>query len=453
MHVPDIASPSLPREAGHIEEQKKQTAALPIPESLAWPRIRRAGFSLADQALSVGGIFLVNLALARTQSKQEYGVFALSYSVFMLLSGLHNAAILETYTVYGSGRYHRHLPEYTQLLRRSNVLLCLGLSATVAAVWGVLAWVHPAFASRTILGLALSCGVLLTASFIRRTFYIRRRPDLAARFSFVFFSTCVLLLWLLLRAEILNGFYAFVIIALAWIAGGVSVSHELPANAVCRSFTEIEPEYWSEHWKYARWVLVTALVFQFTTQGYYWLAAGLLSVKETGDLRAMFNLVSPVDQIYIAMSFLILPMMAHRYASRRMADLLPLWKAYCMACLAVVGGFAALVNLFGMSAMHVLYAGRFDDVAPFVGTLALVPVVMVLGNTMNDALKASEKPKLVFYAYVCSGSATFVVGIPLVVHLGLRGAVYGTLFSAAAYTGTLAIGFFLHTRERARQHA
>lgn len=453
MQAQDIASPSLPQEAGFIEQQKNQTAALPIPGLLAWPRIRQACFSLTDQALSVGGMFLVNVALARTQSKEEYGVFALSYSVFTFLAGVHNAAILETYTVYGSGRYHRHLPEYGRLLWRRNVLLSLGLSATVAAIWGALEWVLPAFASGTILGLALSCGVLLTASFIRRTFYIRRRPDLAARFSTVFFATCTLLLWLSIRVRVLDGFCAFVIAALAWTVAGVSVARELPGSTARQNFMEIEPKYWSEHWKYARWVLVTALVFQFTTQGYYWLAAGLLSVKETGDLRAMFNLVSPVDQVYIAMSFLILPMMAHRYASSQMAGLLPLWKAYCIGCLVVMGGFAALVNLFGKSAMHALYAGRFDDVAPFVGTLAFLPFVMAAGNTMNDALKASEKPKLVFNAYVCSGTATFLVGIPLVMRLGLRGAVYGTLFSAAAYTGALAAGFLLHVRERARQHA
>ncbi len=453
MQVPNIAPASFPPEAGPVERQHEQPAAPPIPDSVAWSRIRQAGYSITDQALSVGGMFLVNVALARTQSKEEYGVFALSYSVFTFLAGLHNAAILETYTVYGSGRYHGHFPEYAWLLWRRNLLLGLGLSALVAATWGAVVWTLPGFASRTILGLALSCGVLLTASFVRRTFYIRRRPDLAARFSFVFFAVCLFLLWLCMRAGILNGFYAFVVVALAWTAAGVTVAHELPGSAVGQGFMVIEPKYWSEHWKYARWVFVTALVFQMTSQGYYWLAAGFLSVKDVGDLRAMFNLVGPVDQIYIAMSFLILPMMARRYASRQMAGLLPLWRVYCIGSLLLTGSFSVLVNLFGKPAMHLLYAGKFDDIAPFVGTLALFPVVMVLGNTMNEALKASEKPKLVFYAYVCSGAVTFLAGIPLIIRYGLRGAIYGTLLSAAAYSGALAVGFLLHVHQKAQQHA
>src|SRR5437899_11160185 len=72
---------------------------------LHWARIRQAGYSIADQTLAVGGMFLANVALARTQSKEEYGIFALSYSVFTFLAGMHNGAILETYTVYGSWRY------------------------------------------------------------------------------------------------------------------------------------------------------------------------------------------------------------------------------------------------------------------------------------------------------------------------------------------------------------
>src|SRR5260370_18204174 len=172
-------------------------------------RMRQIGFSIADQALAVGGMFLANVELARTQSKEEYGIFALTYSVFTFLGGLHNGAILETYTVYGSGRYNTRFAEYARLLWRTNAWLGLALAATLSLMWGVLAWSKPAFASPTILGLALACGFLLTASFVRRTFYIRRRPDLAARFSLVFFSASALLLWMAFRMRILSGFTVF----------------------------------------------------------------------------------------------------------------------------------------------------------------------------------------------------------------------------------------------------
>jgi len=66
---------------------------------------------------------------------------------------------------------------------------------------------------------------------------------------------------------------------------------------------------------------------------------------------------------------------------------------------------------------------------------------MGTGNTMNNALISSERPKLVFLAYVCSAAATFLGGIPLVLHFGLWGAVYGMLLSGVTYTGALAVAF------------
>ena len=410
-------------------------------KSLSWVRIRQGSLTITDQVLAVAGMFLVNVALARTQSKYEYGIFALSYTVFTFLLGIHNAAILETFTVYGSGRYQKHFQAYVRLLWRSNVLLGLALTAVLTLVWCVLAYTAPAMASRTVLGMALSCGVLITATFVRRTFYVRRRPDLAARFSFLFFCCCLVFLWISFRFGVLDGFFGFVIVALSWGIAGVAVIKELPGTVTSHDFTEIEPAYWSEHWKYSRWVLVTAFVFQLTTQGYFWLAAALLSVQEAGNLRALYNMVLPLDQAFAAMSLVVLPVMCSRYSMQKMAGLVPLWKKYCSGWFVVTCGFVGLVYFFGEPAMHLLYAGRFDNVSSLVLILAFLPMVVGIGHTVNGALKAAEKPNLVFYAYVFSGSATFLLGIPLVVHLGLRGAVYGMLVSGAAYTIALLCGF------------
>jgi len=413
-----------------------------VSTSLTWTRAWQIGLSVADQGFTLGGMFLLNVTLARTQTKEEYGIFALSYSIFTFLSGLHNAAILEAYTIHGSGRYHEQFHEYARLLRRANAWLCIGLTLTLAAAWGVLHWTKPQLASRTMLAMALTCGILLMAAFVRRTFYIRRRPDLAARFSAIFFFACIALLLIFLHARPLNGFYAFVIAASAWCIAGLAVAGKWNAGTPEKIVTDIEPQYWAVHWKYSRWVFVTALVFQLTGQAYYWLAAVFLSIKDVGELRAMYNLVTPVDQIFAAMILLILPMMSFRFVSRRMVGLLPLWRTYCLFTLLVTSGYAVFMNIFGKQLLHLLYGGKFDDLTSFLGILALLPVVMGVGNTVNAALKASEKPQAVFAAYITSGAATFVLGLPLILRFGMRGAVYGMLASGAIYTATLCIGFF-----------
>src|SRR2546430_2289192 len=175
-------------------------------------------------------MFLVNIALARTQSKMEYGLFALCYSVFTFLSGLHNGAILETYTVYGSGRYNKHFGDYETLLWRANGMLGTVLTGALLLIWGGVCYGQQGFTSRPLLGMALATAVLLTASFVRRTFYVRSRPDLAARFSAVYFVTCSLLLWGSLSTSGLSGFTAFLMVAVSWSVAGLGVARQLPGN-------------------------------------------------------------------------------------------------------------------------------------------------------------------------------------------------------------------------------
>ncbi|MGA9529279.1 MAG: hypothetical protein WBS24_14285 [Terriglobales bacterium] len=437
---------------------------LPPPDgALQAPNLRKFACGLVDQVLSVGGMFAMNIALARVRSKEEYGLFTLSYSLFTFLAGLHNAAVLEAYTIYGSGRYRGRFQKYERFVGMHNGWLLAGVSVTLVAIWESLRWLHPAFASPALLGMALACGILLSAAFRRRTFYIRRRPDLAARFSAVFFVSCMALLGLAVRAEMLNGLSAFLIAAAAW-----SLAFLVTPNPACEDdgrqneneddtrpvaptpdFLIEEPDYWSEHWKYSRWVFVTALVFQFTTQAYFWVVAVCLSVRDVAGLRALYNLALPVDQIFAAISLVVLPQMAFHFASGELGKLRRMWGQCSLMFLAIGLAFAVTVGLANVRLIHAAYGTRFDDVAPLLRWYVIVPVVMGAGNAANAALKAVEKPQAVFAAYVASGIATFAVGIPLVMYFGLRGAVDGMLVSAASYTGTLIFSFSRFMEPRA----
>jgi O-antigen/teichoic acid export membrane protein len=193
-------------------------------------------------------------------------------------------------------------------------------------------------------------------------------------------------------------------------------------------------------------VLVTALVFQLTAQAYFWMVAGFLSVRDVAELRALYNLALPVDQIFAAVSVLVLPQMALLFATRELGKLRHLWWKCSLLFFGISAAFAMLVSFESLPLLHFVYGGKFDNAAPLLRWYALLPVVMGIGNAANAALKAVEKPQAVFYAYLTSGAATFVFGIALVMHLGLRGAVYGMLLSGASYTAVLSFCFYRFNR-------
>jgi O-antigen/teichoic acid export membrane protein len=414
-------------------------------------RLMRVGYSFADQALAVGGTFLVNVALARTQTKEEYGMFALSYSFFTFLLSLHNSAILEPCTVYGSGRHRKRFSEYLRLMVRANAFVGLLLTILVLLVCLVLHWAAPQYLSPALLGLGVSVGFLLSGAFLRRMFYLQQQPGLAARASLISFLTVACVLWVAAKAHVLNGFSVFIVLALGWIAAGLSLGKKLDLGHPAQSFLDSEPGYWREHWEYSKWVFSTTFVFQFTTQGYYWIVAGFLSAKQVAELRATQMLVLPIDQVFIALSFLVIPALAAQYANKKIENFLAFANRYGFAVLSTTALFALSIRIIGRPVMHWLYNGKFDNLTPLLNILAFLPLLMGIGNVMNCTLTAAEKPRIVFYAYLSSGAATLLGGIPLVIHFGLRGAVYGLLLSAAAYTSALAVGFRSSFYERAPQ--
>jgi O-antigen/teichoic acid export membrane protein len=217
-----------------------------------------------------------------------------------------------------------------------------------------------------------------------------------------------------------------------------------------QDFSRLEPGYWKEHWNYSRWALASAIVLQLNTQGYYWLVAGFLSVKDVADLRAMYLLVAPTENIFVAISFIILPAMAAHHAANRMPALLGTWKLNALAVVGITGLFAIAVRLFGKTLIHVVYAGKFDGLAPLLYLLVLSPMLVGIAGTMINALKAVERPKTVCYAYGCSGVVTFLVAVPLVHKFGLRGAVYGMLVSGASLVIALGVLFMIYIYKGSR---
>jgi O-antigen/teichoic acid export membrane protein len=438
-----------------VSKQARITGAKESPWSglRLTTRLSEMAYSFADQALSVGGMFLANVTLARTQSKEEYGLFALCYSIYLFLAGLHSAAVVEPYTVFGSGRYRSDGTAYLRLMARSNLLAGVASSALLLLACAALRLFAPEKMPKALLGMGLAIAFLLNGIFLRRALYVQGRAGQAAKASLIFFVTVTGGVWLAKATGRLDGFTVFVILALGWIAASLGTAKQFLRSNEKEERITLAANYWREHWGYARWSLSTAFLAQLVLQGYYWLTAGLLSVRDVADLRAMTILIAPVEQIFIALNYLVLPRLAAIHDAGQRQEFLRLWKRYALAILSVTSAFVLGARLTGLQVMRFVYAGKFDGLFPLLTLLAFLPLVMGVGHTINAALKAMERPKLVFYGYVSSGVMGAIVGVPLVARFGVRGAVYGILLAGLAYTGALGVGFLAALRNEEKKHA
>jgi len=193
-------------------------------------------------------------------------------------------------------------------------------------------------------------------------------------------------------------------------------------------------------------VLATALIFQFTNQGYYWIIGLLLTVEDVARLRAIQNVVLPINVFFVAVSLLILPRMSMTFQKQSTKGLNPLvWKMIFLV-LSTAGAYFAITLLFCEEIIDLIYSGKYNSYAHLLYIMGLTPMALGVGDIFNNALKAMEEPKWVFYAYVAGGGITFTFGVFMVINYGLAGAAWGTVVSMVAYMLLLSYGFFRVSR-------
>ncbi|HEY4692063.1 MAG TPA: hypothetical protein VIH16_01375, partial [Bellilinea sp.] len=152
-----------------------------------WKWGKRVGYSVLDQGLYSGSHFLLNLLLARWLSPEEYGAFAISFSVYLFLSGFNYAFILDPMAVFGP---LVQISQQSIYVKRTFVLQ-LGLSVFLSLIVCLVGLATSKTVSSALIGIGLSLPFLLSALFLRNSFYIQSETEKSALVSSVYFVTII----------------------------------------------------------------------------------------------------------------------------------------------------------------------------------------------------------------------------------------------------------------------
>jgi len=135
------------------------------------------------------------------------------------------------------------------------------------------------------------------------------------------------------------------------------------------------------------------------------------------------NLSLPMEQSYTALSILFLPYAARVCREKGIQSSGPLVRRITMLFIFGALAYWAMLIPFKGLVFHVLYGGKYLEVAP------LIPYV-ALGTTMWSAafgpaimLRAIESPDSIFYARIVASVLSLVVGVPACRSFGLWGVV------------------------------
>lgn len=396
--------------------------------------VTKGGFAILDQGLISGSNFLISILLARWLVPAQYGSFSTAFSVFLFLSYVYQSLLSEPQAVFSGSAYRQCLRGYLKALLSLQAvvtvfgLVLLGGSAAVAYAMGKADGFPGALA-----GVAIASPCILFFWLLRRSYYMNLAPARAAIGAFIYFVLTTGGLFVVYRKALMSPFSAYLLMAIGALGTGLfllsQIKKALPPDT-CDAPTTAQA--WRKHWEYGRWALGVSVVTWIPYYMYYPLVAMFSGMAQAGQLRAVMNLSLPLEQSYTALSILFLPYAARVCREKGIASSGPLVRR--ITGLFVVGAvvYWAILIPFKSVAFHILYGGKYMELAP------LIPYV-ALGTTLWSAafgpaimLRAIESPDSIFYARVVASVLSLVVGVPATWAFGLWGVVWSVIVANIA---------------------
>lgn len=383
---------------------------------------------MMDQGTFAISNFALNVLLARWLTPQEYGAFAVAFTVMLLLGTFHSALFIEPMLVFGPGRYKEHLSEYLGVLVYGHWSLAVPAGGTLLLAVGLgLGVVASGALSTAFVGLALAGPLIFYLWLMRRACYVRLEPRLAATGGALYMMLMLVGSYVAYRSGILSTATALGVLGLSSLVVALWLSRRLGVGwRLVSEDSGLRGETFRSHLDYGRWAVLTSALMWVPGNAYYLLLPIWGGLEASASLRALMNLVMPVLQANSALSVLLLPVLVQARGGPQFGRLVRAALVFFSVSSLL---YWVILGLFQRPLVNLLYGGQYSEHAGLLWLIGLMPLASAVGIVLGGALRAIERPDRVFWAYMFSGLATLIVGLGLVFLWGITGAVTGLLLS------------------------
>lgn len=425
------------------ERQPEQAESVTMPGGIRSHKlfhwVTKGGLAIVDQGLISGSNFLLGILLARWLAPDQYGAYALAFSVFLLLSFLYHPLLLEPMAVFSGSAYSRCLRGYLKSLIWIHVVL----TVVTVVVLGAAAYVaflraEPGGLAGALLGITIASPCILLFWLARRSYYMELAPARAATGALLYCLLVVSGTYLLFRLGRLSSFTAYLLMATGALATGLYLLFHIRHSLSGSEAGPTPKETWSRHWAYGRWALAGAIATWIPYYMYYPLVTSFSGIAQAGQLRALMNFALPMEQTFTALSCLFLPYAARIQEQHGRASAGPLTRRITLV---YVGGAVVYWLVFlpmKAQAFHFLYGGKYTEVAYLIPYVALETILWSASFGPAIVLRAMESSISIFYARCIASVISLAVGIPLTHAYGLWGVMVGiVLTNVVAFVMTM----------------
>lgn len=406
-----------------------------LPSTLKWGK--RFVFTIIDQGLFSSTNFLLNIMLARWLPPDEYGAFAIAFTVMLILSGILGSLIYEPMMVFGSTQFSGLFPIYIQRLGFIQLAMVIFLSClSILTVFFLTGPIKIA-----ILWMAISMPFTLSFWFFRQACYLESRSTLAAVASSIYFATITGGVILIKSENLLSLVNVYLLQALASMLGVIIISYNLLKGTSQMENKIPFRQIINIHWNYGRWILPASLVNSSANLLITPLIGIFRGLGETGVYKAYLNLITPLSQLITAFNLYFLPRLSRKYSEieNYKADriFIKIFFFYVGITLAYLVPIHFAGNIMIDFLYNSQYYSSFSSIIPYIEIILLLTTI---SSILGIRVRALEKPKAVLLGKIASAAMilgtlyywlmkTGVAGAFLALGLGLVAEIMALLIS------------------------
>jgi O-antigen/teichoic acid export membrane protein len=406
----------------------------------------KAGVAILDQALFSGGNFIFNILLARWLPAEKYGAFSLVFTIYLLVSSLHNAVILEPMIVFGTSKHSNNLANYiwSQL---SIHLILTPMVGILIALSGFLLLLFPlhdgVFLSVSIINLGLCLPFMLLFWLARQSCYVIGEPGLSLKSSFIYL---VILLGtsFVVHAQFQPGYDGiwFLLMGCASLAGALVVFGKLKNNLSANNRLDWK-HLMGEQIAFGKWIMVAAFLNFAATQTQIFFAVGYLGLAQAGAFRALQNFMLPMFQVLTAFSNISLPSVVYEFGRQNFREMKRKSMITAMALFPLSIIYLVILYFFPNPIEQFLYGGKFSQYLFLIPVTGLIPVITAIEVGFSLIVRSLQRP--VYHAVLTGAMAVtgLFLGSFMIKAWGIVGAVYSLVLVALC---SLLVNIFLYRR-------
>lgn len=397
-------------------------------------------WSLVEQGLFSGSTFVINVLLIRWLSETGYGAYTLAFAVLVFASGFYNAMLFEPTAVHGPSTHRDHFVRYARMQMGNFYAFSVGVSLVLLLLASITWVLSPnAILWQAFLGVAIGQAGMLSLWMVRRLYYVRQQVAALALITGLH-AVCQVLMLLVLyeigRLTLLTVFIgpAFSTLVISLLGVWMLREQALATEPVSEALTS--RSIWIENWQYGNWLILSAVLIWLSTNAYFVIVGVVLSVEDSGTLKALQNFTLPAAQFTAAAGLLYLPFASQQMAANGIARLQRLMMQYTLFIIFATSMYFALLLIINDVLFDVLYSGQYQESANLIPFLGLQVILASVVTSWSIGLRIGYGTRYTFLLDAMSTIVVFTVGVYLTYAYGLQGTVIGMLCS----TGVRVVG-------------